>query len=98
MEWRSSIETGELLTNVRAIPEPERDLAAKYKAYCPSFDILVLYAIAFVLGRHVGYVKELWKTLVSLFSLYKFVLIVTCIVIYFILFYLLSKALTIVLA
>ena len=79
MEWRSSIETGELSTHVAAIPEPERRLAAKYKAMVASASASasaasasahensnpsVLYAVAFVLGRHVDYVKAIWRTLV----------------------------------
>jgi hypothetical protein len=78
MEWRSSIETGELTTNVAVIPETERELAAKYKVLAapapakspaPAHggardDVYVLYAVAFVLGRHYEYVKAIWRTLV----------------------------------
>jgi hypothetical protein len=76
MEWRSSIETGELTTNIAAIPETERELAAKYKAAAASApgtpgsaqddacNIYVKYAVAFVLGRHYDYVTAIWYTLV----------------------------------
>jgi hypothetical protein len=68
MEWRSNIETGDILTNVAAIPDVERELAAKYKALLGHAhrgrDLYVRYAVAIVLGRHYEYVRAIWRTLV----------------------------------
>ena len=80
MDWRQNIESGEITINLAAIPEVERELTAKYKALAAStsagthalaippeeHNVFVQYAVAIIMGRHIDYVRMIWRSLVCL--------------------------------